>query len=63
MKRLILATAAGVLTSLPVAAQYAKPEDAIKYRKATFTVIANHFSRIGAMINGKAPAKKAGALG
>ncbi len=57
MKRLILAAAvaAGMLASLPAAAQFAKPEDAIKYRKAAFTVMASHFSRIGAMVNGKAP--------
>ena len=57
MKTLILAAAvaAGALTSLPAAAQFAKPEDAIKYRKAAFTVMASHFSRIGAMVNGKAP--------
>lgn len=36
-------------------AQFAKPEDAIKYRKSAFTVMATHFGRIGAMVNGKAP--------
>jgi cytochrome c556 len=57
MKKLILAAAAvaGVMTSLPAAAQFAKPEDAIKYRKAAFTVMASHFGRIGAMVQGKAP--------
>jgi cytochrome c556 len=57
MKKLILAVAAvcGVMTSLPAAAQFAKPEDAIKYRKAAFTVMATHFGRIGAMVQGKAP--------
>jgi cytochrome c556 len=57
MKKLILAVAAvcGVMTSLPAAAQFAKPEDAIKYRKAAFTVMASHFGRIGAMVQGKAP--------
>ncbi len=28
---------------LPAQAQFAKPEDAIKYRKASFTVMAAHF--------------------
>ena len=57
MKKLILAVAAvcGVMTALPAAAQFAKPEDAIKYRKAAFTVMASHFGRIGAMVQGKAP--------
>lgn len=57
MKKLILAAAAviGVTSALPAAAQFAKPEDAIKYRKAAFTVMAGHFGRIGAMVQGKAP--------
>ena len=36
-------------------AQFAKPEDAVKYRKATFTVMSAHFGRLGAMANGRAP--------
>jgi cytochrome c556 len=56
MKRLSLAAlAAALATSLPAAAQFAKPEDAVKYRKAAFTVMAAHFGRIGAMVNGRAP--------
>lgn len=57
MKRLLLATVAvaGALSSLPAAAQFAKPEDAVKYRKAVMTVMANHFGRVGAMVNGRAP--------
>lgn len=56
MKRFTLAATA-VLTlaaAFPAAAQFQKPEDAVKYRKAAFTVMANHFARIGAMANGKA---------
>ena len=41
--------------SLPAAAQFAKPEDAVKYRKASFTVMAAHFGRLGAMANGRTP--------
>ena len=57
MKRLFLAMAAvaSLGTALPAAAQFAKPEDAVKYRKAAFTVMATHFGRIGAMVSGKAP--------
>ncbi|HEX6704353.1 MAG TPA: cytochrome c [Albitalea sp.] len=57
MKKMLLAAAAvaGLMTALPAAAQFAKPEDAIKYRKAAFSVMASHFSRIGAMVNGRAP--------
>ena len=49
---LVLAAAA---LSTPAMAQFQKPEDAIKYRKASFTVMAPHFGRIGAMASGKAP--------
>ena len=54
MKRLFLATLA-VAASLPAAAQFQKPEDAVKYRKAVMTVMANHFGRVGAMVAGRAP--------
>jgi hypothetical protein len=39
MKKLMwaAAAAAALATALPAAAQFAKPEDAIKYRKAAFT--------------------------
>ena len=57
MNRLVLAAAAaaGLVTALPAAAQFQKPEDAIKYRKAAFTVMANHFGRVAAMASGKVP--------
>jgi len=57
MKRLflVLATMAGLVAALPAAAQFAKPEDAIKYRKAAFTVMAAHFGRVAAMANGRIP--------
>lgn len=41
--------------AMPAQAQFAKPEDAVKYRKASFTVMAAHFGRLGAMANGRAP--------
>jgi cytochrome c556 len=41
--------------SLPAAAQFAKPEDAIKYRQSALFVMGQHFSRIGAMANGRVP--------
>jgi cytochrome c556 len=57
MKRLpLLALAvAGIVTALPAAAQFAKPEDAVKYRKAALTVMAAHFGRVGAMVQGRVP--------
>ena len=56
MKKLALAlAAAAAMASLPAAAQFQKPEDAIKYRQSAFTVMAAHFSRIGAMAQGRVP--------
>jgi cytochrome c556 len=57
MNRLSLAALAlsGVFAALPASAQFAKPEDAIKYRKAAFTVMATHFGRVGAMAAGRVP--------
>lgn len=46
---------AALCSALPAAAQFQKPEDAVKYRKAAFTVMAAHFGRIGAMAQGRAP--------
>lgn len=57
MNRLLSASVAtlAVLASLPAAAQFQKPEDAIKYRQSAFTVMGNHVGRIGAMAAGRAP--------
>ncbi len=51
----VLAGVCGLLTALPATAQFQKPEDAVKYRKAAFTVMGAHFARIGAMANGRVP--------
>ena len=56
--RKIPTAAAGLLAcaiALPAAAQFAKPEDAIKYRKAAFTVMARHFGIVAGMAAGKIP--------
>jgi cytochrome c556 len=50
-----LALAAAAFTALPAAAQFAKPDDAVKYRKSAFSVMGTHFSRIGAMAQGRVP--------
>ncbi len=57
MKKLFTAATAmlALMLALPAAAQFAKPEDAIKYRKASFAVMAAHFGRVGAMASGRAP--------
>lgn len=36
-------------------AQFQKPEDAIKYRQAAFTLMGTHFGRIAGMAQGKIP--------
>ena len=54
----LLMTAAALLggaIALPAAAQFAKPEDAIKYRKGAYTVMVAHFGRVAAMANGRVP--------
>ena len=51
---LVLAAAAATL-SAPAAAQFAKPEDAIKYRQSVMTVMARHFGLVAQMANGRIP--------
>jgi cytochrome c556 len=52
---IVLGTLAGLCSALPAAAQFQKPEDAVKYRKAAFTLMGSHFGRIGAMAQGRVP--------
>lgn len=47
--------AACTAMSLPAAAQFAKPDDAIKYRQGALFVMSQHFARLGAMANGRVP--------
>lgn len=55
-RRLLAASlACGLLYTLPAAAQFQKPEDAIKYRQSALTVMSNHLGRVGAMAAGRAP--------
>jgi len=59
MKKIMIpALIIGLLSPLAAQAQFAKSEDAIKYRQATFTVMAAHFSRIGAVVKGEKPFNK-----
>lgn len=57
MKLLASLTLAAIVSTLsvPAMAQFQKPEDAIKYRKAAMTVMAAHFGRIGAMASERVP--------
>jgi cytochrome c556 len=54
-KHLACIATLGLAVALPAAAQFAKPEDAIKYRQSALSVMAAHFGRIGAMVNGRVP--------
>ena len=58
-KRLVVAAAATAAAAaflpLMATAQFAKTEDAIKYRQSALFIMAQHFGRIGAMANDKMP--------
>ena len=47
--------ATAVAFAAPASAQFAKPEDAVKYRKNALFVMQQNFGRLGAMATGKAP--------
>jgi cytochrome c556 len=51
---LILCSAA-LTVSLPALAQFAKPEDAIKYRQSALFVMQQNFARVATMAAGRAP--------
>jgi cytochrome c556 len=51
---LMLASSA-MLLALPVAAQFAKTEDAVQYRQSAMFIQSQHFGRIAAMANGRVP--------
>jgi len=57
MKALAVMTlaATAMAWTAPAAAQFAKAEDAIQYRQGALFVLGQHFGRLGAMANGKAP--------
>jgi cytochrome c556 len=58
--RFLLATAAAVaaLAVVPAQAQFSKPERAVEYRQAAFTLMNNHMGRISQAVQGKAPYEK-----
>ena len=58
---LVLASAA-ITLSVPAQAQFAKPEDAIKYRKSVMTIQSTHFGRVAGMANGRIPFNAAAAV-
>ena len=56
--RWILVLAVVVLMAGAAFAQFAKTEDAVKYRQSAMSVIGTHFSRMGAVVKGEAPYAK-----
>jgi cytochrome c556 len=44
-----------LIAALPASAQFQKPEDAVKYRQSALSLMGTHFSRLGAMANGRVP--------
>ena len=55
----VAATIVFSVASLPAAnAQFAKSEDAVKYRQSTLFVMGNHFGRINAVVKGEVPFNK-----
>jgi cytochrome c556 len=61
MKRTLAGIAFTSLIAVPFAAQaqFAKVEDAVKYRQSSLSVMATHFARIGAVVKGERPYDKA----
>ena len=55
-------TSAAIMLALPAQAQFAKPEDAIKYRKSVMTIQSTHFGRVAGMANGRIPFNAAAAV-
>jgi cytochrome c556 len=53
--RLLLSLALAVGAAAPASAQFARAEDAVKYRQSTLFALSHHFTRIGAMVNGRVP--------
>ncbi|MBX9872303.1 MAG: cytochrome c [Burkholderiaceae bacterium] len=52
---ILLVAAASLSFSSLASAQFAKPDDAIKYRKNALFVMQQHFARVGAMASGRVP--------
>ena len=52
---MVAAGLGGLFASMPAAAQFAKPEDAIRYRQSGMIMMATHFGRVAAMANGRVP--------
>jgi cytochrome c556 len=61
MKQTFIAMALTTVVALPLSAQaqFAKIEDAVKYRQSVLTVMGTHMGRVGAVVKGDKPYDKA----
>ena len=57
MKKIVLSlcTAACCLVAVPAQAQFAKPEDAIRYRQSAYVLMGNHMARINTQLRADKP--------
>lgn len=57
MKKVLLSlcVVAGFAAAVPVQAQFAKPEDAIRYRQSAYVLMGNHMTRIAAQLRADKP--------
>jgi cytochrome c556 len=55
---LLQLAAVAAVVSMPVHAQFSKPERAVEYRQAAFTIMNNHMGRISQAVQGKIPYDK-----
>jgi cytochrome c556 len=58
----LLFSAAIAAVAVPVHAQFSKPERAVQYRQAAFTIMNNHMGRISQAVQGKVPYDKEAVL-
>ena len=52
--KMVMVVILGILVTAGAAAQFDKPEDAIRYRKSVMVLIGQHFKQMGAVVKGKA---------
>jgi cytochrome c556 len=57
MKKVLftLCAVAGFVAAVPAHAQFAKPEDAIRYRQSAYVLMGNHMSRINGQLKADKP--------
>lgn len=55
LKAASIALVLSLSAALPASAQFAKPEDAMKYRQSALFVMFQNFARVAAMANGRVP--------